>query len=200
MNLKLLYPQPLRLLIRDSFSWVVLAAALLALIWAVSHGTIGVAGLNADQLVAKKVIFLLGVIAVIAARFCYTFLYRRSYKYGIVRGRLHIVRGVILKEEALLPLMPLTELYLRRNWLDLIFGLANLHIAVALERAAKIAEIRGLRAQDAVQLREHILDLIEAEQRPRPHELTDGVPTPLPLLAFDRPTRNLAEQGWVAAS
>ena len=200
MNLKLLYPQPLRLLIRDSFAWVVLAAALFALIWAVLHGTIDLGGLNADQLIAKKLIFLLGVVAVIIARFCYTFLYRRSYKYGIVRGRLHIVRGVVLKEEALLPLMPLTELYLRRNWLDLLFGLSNLHIAVALERAAKIAEIRGLRAPDAVQLREHILDLIEAEQRPRPHELIEGVQTTPPLLAFDKQTKSQTERAWVAAS
>ncbi len=165
MNLKLIYPQPLRVLIRENLPWIALGVALSLMIWAISGGGLDVHWINAQQLVAKKLVFLAAVLAVIAVRLCYTFLYRASYRYEVFRGRLHIVRGVLLKEEALLPLMPMTELYIRRNWLDLLFGLANLHIAVALERASKIAEIRGLRFRDAVQLRENILDLIEAEQK-----------------------------------
>ena len=165
MNLKLLYPQPLRLLVRDSFSWVTLAVVQLTLIWSLSEGWVGAWGFGAEQLVVKKIIFLAAVVGVISVRFCYTFLYRAAYRYEITRGRLRIVRGVLLKEEALLPLMPMTEIYIRRNWLDLLFGLANIHVAVALERAAKIGEIRGLRLRDAHRLREHILDLIEAPLR-----------------------------------
>lgn len=198
MNLKLLYPQPLRLLIRDSFSWVVLAAALVVSIWALSDGAVSVGGLNVEQLVAKKMIFLLGVAAVLLVRCCYTFLYRSSYRYEIVRGRLRIVRGVLLQEEAMLPLMPLTELYIRRSWLDYFFGLANLHIAVALERAARIGEIRGLRARDAIQLREHILDLIEAAQRPEPR--TDSSEKLHPLLPLRPLGSQQPEPLWIEAS
>lgn len=165
MNLKSIYPQPLRVIVRDSFSWVLLAAVQVWLIWSLSEGWISEWGFGTEQLIAKKILFLAAVLAVISIRFCYTYLYRAAYRYEITRGRLRIVRGVLVKEEALLPLMPMTEFYIRRNWLDLLFGLANIHVAVALERAVRIGEIRGLRLRDAHRLREHLLDLIETPVR-----------------------------------
>jgi hypothetical protein len=116
-------------------------------------------------------------------RIGYALWYRRCYQYRIERGRLLISRGVIQKEEALLPLMPLTELYIRRSWVDLLFGLSNVYIAVILERAQKIGEVRGLRHKDALRVRDEILRVIEVQQQlpPTPQVMArTRVPVVLP--------------------
>lgn len=165
MNLKQLYPQPRRVILRDSFWWLALGAALTLAIVSLMDGATLPALLDAELLMLKKSALLTGVIGVLIVRMTYGLLYRATYQYRIERGRLQIIRGVILKEEALLPLMPLTELYVKRSWLDLFFGLSNVYAAVILERAQKIGEIRGLRHRDALKVRDEILRVIESQQQ-----------------------------------
>jgi membrane protein YdbS with pleckstrin-like domain len=164
MNLKNQYPQPRRVVLRDSFWWLVTGAALALAIVFLLDGSTRLGPNDVELLMFKKSVLLAGVVAVLIVRMSYDLLFRWTYQYGIERGRLQIRRGVVLKEEALLPLMPLTELYVKRSWLDLLFGLSNVYVAVILERAQKIGEIRGLRHKDAQKVRDEILRVIELQQ------------------------------------
>ena len=165
MNLKAMYPQPRRVILRDTLSWFLLSVTLVVFIAQLRDGLTIPGFIDRDLLILKKSALLVGVLLVLAARMIYGFLHRATYQYRIHRGRLQITRGVVVREEALLPLMPLTELYIKRSWIDLLFGLSNVYIAVILERAQRIGEIRGLRHRDALRVRDEILHVIEEQQQ-----------------------------------
>lgn len=163
IELKTRFPQPLRVVIRQNFWWFFFASLLALLIFAAWDGVALPDFLDSELLLAKKAILLMGILMVLFVRVGYGLLYRATYQYRIERGRLKIRRGAFLKEEASLPLVPLTELYLRRNWLDFLFGLTNVYIAVILERAQRIGEIRGLKTHDAREVKNIILGVIEGQ-------------------------------------
>jgi len=166
MNLKQLYPQPSRVVIRDTFWWLLLGVVLAFVIATLRGDVVLPGGLDREALILKKSALLFAVVIVIAGRITYGILYRATYQYSIHRGRLQIVRGVVVKEEALLPLLPITELYVKRGLIDLLFGLSSVYVAVILERAQRIGEIRGLRHGDAQRVRDEILRVMEQQREP----------------------------------
>lgn len=164
MELKALYPQSLRAVVRENFWWYVAGFLLAAALILTTSQVLVLDFVDQELLIIKKWILLVGVAVVLVGRTIYSLLFRATFQYGIHQGRLNIVRGILLKEEALLPLMPLTELYVRRSWLDMLFGLSNIYIAVILERAKQIGEIKGLKTKDAHGLRDAILVAIDQNQ------------------------------------
>ena len=164
-NLKHSYPLPLRMVIRESFWWIVIGAALAALLLLFNYTEAHFSGfINIQEVAFKKAALLLGVVLVLLGRISYGLVYRATYSYSINRGRLTIGRGILFREEASLALIPLTEIYIKRSWIDMLFGLSNVYIAVVLERSQKIGEIRGLRKEHAQRIRDLILDEIESSQ------------------------------------
>lgn len=107
-------------------------------------------------LLEKKSILLVGLGLVLFFRLGYSILYRMTLRYSIANNRLRVRRGVVLREEASLPLLPLTELFLKPSLPDLILGLRNLYISTPLERVARFANIEGLRTEDARRLKSFI--------------------------------------------
>jgi membrane protein YdbS with pleckstrin-like domain len=119
--------------------------------------------LNLNIVIFKNKLVLLVLTAILCCKLSYAFLYRQTFRYYLEGNRLKISRGILFREEASLPLIPLTEIYIKRNLLDTIFNLSNLYVALAAERVRGIAEIRGLDGDQAPHVRSAILQVIERQ-------------------------------------
>jgi membrane protein YdbS with pleckstrin-like domain len=99
----------------------------------------------------------LGIATVIvAAKILYHELYRMRFNYEIEGFRLNIRRGIIIPEHASLPLLQMGEVYVRRDSLDLLLGLADVHIVVPLDATKRMALIEGLRLKTAYQFQDYL--------------------------------------------
>lgn len=158
------YPLALRYIFRESIWWCVgLSVILLLLFIGVSSSAFIDTVMDPEVfriVQQKKAVIALGVGAVLIVKLFYSFLIRATYRYCLEGKRLRISRGLLFREEASLPLLPLTELYIRYNLWDMIFGLRNLYIALPAERVAKIAELRGLSTRTAVELQRYLTRVI----------------------------------------
>lgn len=103
--------------------------------------------------------FILGV-----SLFCgmsYYFLKRKSYFYGIEEGQLVIARGIIIRERGYFQLSRITEVYLDRSFIDVLFGLYTLRISTPTAVSDKFARIDGLNEESALALQHHISLILE---------------------------------------
>lgn len=107
----------------------------------------------------QTISFVLGI-----SLFCgmsYYFLKRRSYFYGIEEGQLVIARGIIIRERGYFQLSRITEVYLDRSFIDVIFGLYTLRISTPTVVSDKFARIDGLNEESALALQHHISLILE---------------------------------------
>lgn len=95
---------------------------------------------------------------VVIVKLTYHELYRMTFGYEIDGLRLNLSRGIMLPVKGSLPLSPVTEVYVRRDALDVLLGLANLQIVVPLEATKRFALVEGLRYKDAVAFQTYMAD------------------------------------------
>lgn len=70
--------------------------------------------------------------------------------------RFVIRRGILYKKEASLPLLPVSEIYVERDFLDLLFGTYDLNVATPVGGSKALGAIHGLNGKNARGL-EHFL-------------------------------------------
>ena len=148
------YPIESRFSLRKSFGWLVGTIALL-LVYLVYYGLNGLAQVSDPvQMVA------LLVIRVMAAAFLIQLarweLFRLNFHYRIDGFRLVIEKGIIYKTEGSLPLIPVTEIYVKRDPLDTLFGLAQLQIVLPIAREKNFSVISGLSYLNALRFEEYL--------------------------------------------
>ncbi len=159
VDLKKKYPIANRFVLRASFWWMLICVGSAAVLWLLylHYLSSEQVPLLASDLALKKLVIVAGTLVVFLVRTVYLLLFRWTYAYALHNKRLIVSRGVILREEASIPLTLLTELYLKRSWLDLLFGLNNLYIASPLERIKQIALIEGLSSATARALKSYLV-------------------------------------------
>jgi uncharacterized membrane protein YdbT with pleckstrin-like domain len=152
LDLKQRFPRPWRFIVRENLHWLIVISILIIGITFLYHSAWAATNLpdalmlGLAKLKGKTAIVL--VLTILFARLTYSFVDLYSMQYQLRGSRIYIRRGVFRKEESLLPLVQMTEVYVRKSLLDRLMGLANLYIASPVGKSV-IGEIRGLTARDA---------------------------------------------------
>ncbi len=113
-----------------------------------------------DPGISSWVIFLWTgtVAAAIASKFIWEYIYLRRYRYDIDRRNVIIRKGVVTKHEVTLPFSKITDVYVDRDVLDVVFNLWDLHISTPTALSGMTAHIDGLSKDGCRRIREMILD------------------------------------------
>ena len=106
------------------------------------------------ELIVSSVLALL-VIAMVW-KMLYEMAHLMALEYENDGFRLVIRRGILYKKEASLPLLPVSEIYLERDFLDLLFGTYDLNVATPVGGSRALGAIHGLNKKNARGL-EHFL-------------------------------------------
>lgn len=162
-DLRKMFPVSQRRIAKRVVPWVLLA---IALNWAVISfvssldGSVGGSFLETTQSIALILLFV-SIVACIG-KFAYEELYQTRYRYAIEAGHLVICKGLFLKERGSFPLSRITEVYLDRSWLDLIFGIYVLHVSTPTNHSDEFARIVGLTQKNAMGLQEIITSSVDS--------------------------------------
>lgn len=159
-DLKEIFPQPSRIILRRSLVWI-LVYILFA--WGVFFSLSDVAP-NRNQLSQFTYLFGFYLIAIGAivciGKVIYEIAYHNLYLYKIEDGNLIVSEGIFLKERGMYPISAIRDVYLERNFLDLVFGLYNLHITNLSSESHHFGDIKGLAPEDAVGFQNYLKELI----------------------------------------
>ncbi len=124
-----------------------------------------------DQLILYgTAIFVLTIVGI------YYELQRYFFQYRIEGFRIILRKGIILRDEGSLPLLPIAEVFSRRGVLDFILGLYQVNIAVPVNSINSFACIDGLNKKNASLL----IDFISAQLSRQ--------------VSVNEPTKNLASR------
>ncbi len=161
INLKETFPQSFRLILRKIFLWYMIYLAftirILLRIPAVGPESAGYSFNNFTYLLCIGVIVVGGIICLL--KLIYEIVYRSSYHYSIEDSNLVITEGVFLKQRGLFPITSIRDVYLDRKFLDLIFGLYNLHVSNANIESHTYGDVKGLSPEAAVGFQDYLKKL-----------------------------------------
>ena len=168
LNLKKLYPVSGLIDFRKTF-WLLGATMTLSLVAAVVNlmPPSFLSDPNTSLMITNGVRVLAFALACCwFVKFIYECLRRHSLYYGIFDGHLIISQGIILKQRGFFPLSRITDIYLERSPLDLLFGLHTLHISTPTSLSERFARIEGLSLPVALALQQLLSSVLEhAEER-----------------------------------
>lgn len=163
LNLKELYPHTFRSIFAKSF-WPLLALLVVTIgyYYAVSDiDNLGNSEVPIESLSAQTLYYILRVVSVICiGKLIYEFLFWLTYSYYLEVEHLTIVRGLIYRTRASFPIAKINDVSLKRNLIELIFGIYVVDILTASPEV-NFGEIYGLSKKNAVNLQTHLLALVE---------------------------------------
>ena len=166
VNLKMMFPVSFRYSLQQSVMLIaILAVALAASVKFIGLGGVVYPSTPAEILVAGCVHFL---VLILVLKIVHEELKRHALQYETDGFRLVITRGILFKNEGSLPLLPVTEIFVKRDFLDFLFGLYELHVATPVNAARAFGLIEGLKYKDA-----HALEKFLANQLNRQIFVTD---------------------------
>ncbi len=171
------YPVSKRVVIMKSIVPIVIVAALAVGMLLISNESVLFGQLSntppSDHLnrpVELALLISVGLVGLaLVCHVLYWELHRLSLYYAIEGGHFIMSRGIILKQRGSFPLARISEVYLERNFLDLIFGVYNLHISTPTAESSEFARIEGLSSRAAHGMQEYLVRLVEEVQ---PKKLT----------------------------
>jgi len=165
INLRRMYPLTYRSILRRSVLWIIGFAATLVLLSFL--GTI-----RPDPNSVAGEIFtifcwtiLLVALTLLAGKLIFECIYHHVYYYGIELEHIVITAGVLWKTRATFPLAQMTDLYIERGPLDMIFFLHNLKVTTP-SPTVEHGAINGLSASVATNLQRHIQALLVTAKSP----------------------------------
>lgn len=91
-------------------------------------------------------------------------LHRRTFRYRVEGGRLVVERGVFVPTRSSLPILPISEVAVRRTGLDLLFGLHTVHLITAVDPGKNQGVIEGLSRHSAHGMYTVLSNLLRAQQ------------------------------------
>ena len=165
INLRKMFPLAYRSILKRSIHWIAGFALLMILISLVDR-------INPhDETMASQIYFLfcltlllLGVV-LLCCKLLYEVVYHHIYYYGIELEHLVISRGIFFKTRASFPLSSMTDLYLHRDPIDLLFLLYNLNVTTP-SPVAEHGSIEGLSTKKGAALQNYLLALVNTTTTP----------------------------------
>ncbi len=161
INLKETFSQSVRMILRNIFLWyaVYLAFAIRILLRlpVVDQSVAWNSFNNFTYLLCIGVIIIGALVCLL--KLIYEIIYRSTYHYSIEDSNLVITEGVFLKQRGLFPITSIRDVYLDRKFLDLIFGLYNLHVSNANVESHTYGDVRGLTPEAAVGFQDYLKKL-----------------------------------------
>ena len=109
-------------------------------------------------------LFIIIFIAVFL-NFLYHYIYYKTYYYNIKEDILVIRKGIFMPDEISIPYNRIQDIYVDRDFLDLLFGLYDVHVSSATVESGKDAHIDGVTHGNAVELKEMILDKVQKSSK-----------------------------------
>lgn len=103
------------------------------------------------------------VTSILIVKLLYEMVYYCLYSYGIESGHLVVTSGVFMRKRGAFPVNSITDIFLSRNFIDLLFGLYRVDISTA---SSDIGEphgaiyVPGLGTNDAVRLQDYLQTLL----------------------------------------
>ncbi len=122
-----------------------------------------------DFLVVKKLLVATVISILVSLKLIYDYLYWLRYDYFLERGRLHIESGVLIRQEASVPLTPLCEFYLEKRWIDLLLGTSDLVLKAATGEREEVCRIQALEGTKAKELKRFLIEQTEKNPHSIPH-------------------------------
>lgn len=164
IDLKKIFPISDRLLLRMVLPWVLALAGARLLLFFAETAPIFPSNVIDEAAVRAACYGLSFALAVIsAARFFAYVLYTAEIRYSLVNeDRVEIVRGVFRRKIGSYPLSGITEVYVIRSGMDMLFGLARLELVTPAMREEEFARIEGLDKKTATRLQRVLFDAIRA--------------------------------------
>jgi membrane protein YdbS with pleckstrin-like domain len=108
---------------------------------------------------------------VFLGRYLYWELYRRTYEYRSEGSRLLISKGVVVKLQGSIPLIPMTSIFVKRDPLDLLFGLYQIQVLSPVDSLNNLGCIEGLNRENVYALHRYLTDQLHGQmQAPPPPE------------------------------
>jgi len=166
MKLDKSYPISYRVVLKQTFPWIVGFLVFSSLLF--------MAYLNLNSFVsdAKTLGYfhyaLIGALEVSAVcllcKLAYEILHRVTYHYSIQGKQLVISKGIILRSRGAFPLARITDVYLDRDFGDLILNLYSLHLSTPTIYSGQFARIDGLSRSVATSLQSYLSILLEGSQ------------------------------------
>lgn len=118
-------------------------------------------------------IFLVVAVGFCLLKFILSEVARYAHRYETDGFRLVISRGILFKSEGSLPLLPVSEIFVRRNLADFFFGLYEVHVATPVNATKAFGLIRGLSYENAHGLQEFLSEQLNRQVSLAPAKDTD---------------------------
>lgn len=161
LDLKKKFPLSKRNWFKQTFNWLAFGVVfLLASIWLFKTRNY----YQGNSLSLNLLLINLAGLIIFLIKLIYIILYDWTIKYRIEDYSFMISKGVILKQQAVLPFAQITDLFVKRDFLDLIFGLYRFEIHSASDHEVGLGVIRGLSKKNADAMRRAMRQALDEYQ------------------------------------
>lgn len=160
--LRVLYPLKARKIVKSGISGACKAIVALLLfaaliVWQSKGELSTIEVLNENLLLLSSLAFFFLLIG-----FAHPILYFVTYFYDIDNKNIIIRKGVIAKREIILPFSRITDVNVEQDFMDVLFGLYDIHISSPTAESGKFAHIDGLNKKSAIKIRNILVDKINS--------------------------------------
>ena len=157
-----------RFVIKEMFPWLAGFTVLILIYW-LNFGIPIASGKSSmfsnalwredSPLYADDLLLFGSAFAVLTITWLYYELQRYFFQYRIEGFRIILRKGILLRDEGSLPLLPIAEVFSRRGVLDVLLGLYQVNVAVPVDSVKSFAQIDGLNSKNATSL----IDFLSAQ-------------------------------------
>ena len=147
-------------LLRGLVLHLVVGAIVISYLWYALSAPIPTAGTTSDSIMDLLRAIFLFAIAASAIKIAYDIAFMMLAGYSIELEHLTISKGVFHRLRASFPLARINDVSIKRNFMELVFGLATVDILTA-SPLTDSGLIEGMSLKNALGLQAHLLALIE---------------------------------------
>ena len=162
VDLREMFPQSIRLAFEESFAYLIgLFLITAGYIWFATSLPVlpeGPSLIGSTELVLRWFFYI--AVTICGGKLLYELIYFLVYRYTIELEHLTITRGVLFRTRTSFPIAKINDVSLRRNPIEILFGVYNLTILTA-SPVANSGTIEGLPARSAHGLQSYLLALVE---------------------------------------
>jgi len=102
------------------------------------------------------------VLALLGINILYQYLYFKTYYYNLKSDVIVIRKGVFRPNEIAIPYNRIQDVYVDRDWFDLVFGLYDVHVSSTTVTSGLEAHIDGVANSNALKIKDRIMDNMKA--------------------------------------
>ena len=100
---------------------------------------------------------------VAAVKYIHAELYRRTFYYGLEGFRLVVSRGILVPQVGSLPLLPVSEIYIHRDFGDVLCHVCCVDLYTPMDDTRRFARIEGLSPRMAKELQTFLGQLLNVQ-------------------------------------